>query len=238
MSKKIKTAIKKGDVTTVTDLIETNPDFLNPAIFEAVDVGNVDIVKLLLEKGADVNLQVGDDDATLLYIATEKGRKDMVKILLENGANVDIPANVFINGTYVERSPLSLAVIKLMQGWVPAYSSSYYRDTIKILLQYGADIYKKDKNDRSPLEIAENNPDIKALLLEEDKKNKIVQMDSIYGKHGLGLGDNGLDVESRKDLYSFLGGKKRRKSTRKQKSSKNKRKQSKKVEGGKAINDK
>ena len=230
MSKKLITAIKNGNIQVVADIIETTPKYLNHAIFEAVDVGNVNIVKLLLEKGADVNLQVGDDDASLLYIATEKGRKDMVQLLLENGANVDKPANVFINGTFVERSPLSLAVIKLMQGWVPAYSSFYYRDTIELLVKHGADIHKKDKNYKSPLEIAESKPDIKAFLIEIDRQNKIIMLSSIYEDREKGLGQY-IDVESKELVYNFLGGKKR-KSTKKQNSSKNKKKQSKKQEKG------
>ena len=231
MSKKLIPAIKKGNIQVVADIIENNPKYLVPeslnrAIFEAVDVGNVDIVKLLLGKGADVNLEVGDDDATLLYIATEKGRKDMVQLLLENGANVDKPANVFINGTYVERSPLSLAVIKLMQGWVPAYSSSYYRDTIELLVKHGADIHKKDKNYKSPLELAESKLEIKAFLIEIDRQNKLVMLSSIYEDREKGLGQY-LDAESKELVYNFLGTGKKRKSTKKQKSSKNKKKQEK-----------
>ena len=230
MSKKLITAVQKGNIQVVTDLIEKNPESLNHAIFEAVDVGNVYIVKLLLEKGADVNLQVGDDDATLLYIATEKGRKDMVQLLLENGANVDKPANVFINGTYIERSPLSIAVIKLMHGHVSVYNFNY-PDTIKLLVKHGADIHKKDKNYKSPLEIAESKPDIKAFLIETDRQNKLVMLLSIYEDREKGLGQY-LDAESKELVYNFLGTGKKRKSTKKQKSSKNKKKQSKKSDKG------
>lgn len=227
MSKKLITAIKNGNIQVVANIIKTNPKYLNHAIFEAVDVGNVDIVKLLLEKGADVNLQVGDDNATLLYIATEKGRKDMVQLLLENGADLNKPADVFINGTFVERSPLSLAVIKLMQGWVPAYSSSFYRETIELLIKHGADIHKKDKNYKSPLELAESKLEIKAFLIEIDRQNKLVMLSSIYEDREKGLGQY-LDAESKELVYNFLGMGKKRKSTKKQNSSKNKKKQSKK----------
>lgn len=188
-----------------------------------------DIIKILLEKGANVNFK-RYDGATPLYIAVIGGYFETVKLLLENGANVDLPAVERINYKSISITPLFKAVSKLQLGLVPKERSLRYSDIIKILLQYGADIYKKNENYLSPLDIAEENPDIKALLIEEDKKNKIVQMDSIYGEHGLRLGYDGLDVGSRKDLYSFLGGKKR-KSIRKRKSSKNQKKQSKKIEG-------
>jgi hypothetical protein len=112
-----------------------------------------------------------------------------------------------------------------MQGWVPAYSSSYYRDTIKLLVKHGADIHKKDKNYKSPLEIAESKPDIKAFLIETDRQNKLVMLSSIYEDQEKGLGQY-FDAESKELVYNFLGGKKR-KSIKKQNSSKNKKKQEK-----------
>ena len=173
------------------------------------------------------------DSATLLYIATEQGRKDMVQLLLENGADLNKPADVFINGTYIERSPLSIAVIKLMQGWVPALYSSlfHYPDTIKLLVKHGADIHKKDKNYKSPLEISEIEPDIKAFLIEIDRQNKLIMLSSIYEDREKGLGQY-LDAESKELVYNFLGTGKKRKSTKKQNSSKNKKKQSKKSDKG------
>jgi len=221
MLKKLIDAIEKDNVTEFITKKPNclHPNNLNPAVIKAVDGGYLKSVSFLLEKGADVNLQM-DDNATLLYIATEKGNKYMVKLLLENGANVHTPADVFIGHMYVERSPLSLAVIKLMQGWVPAHSLFHYRDIIELLLQHGADIHKKDETGKSPLDIAERNPEIKALLIEGDKQYKIVLMNEIYGEHGLGLGDNGMDVRSRMDLYSFLGKGKKQKSARKRKSAK------------------
>ena len=177
-----------------------------------------DIIKILLEKGANVNSKL-NDGATPLYIAVIGGYFETVKLLLENGANVDLPAVERINYKSISITPLFKAVSKLQLGLVPKERSLRYSDIIKILLQYGADMHKKNENDLSPLEIAKSTPEIQTLLLEEDKKNKIVLMDPIYGEHGLRLGYDGLDVESRQGLYLFMGGKKR-KSTKKRKSSK------------------
>ena len=174
-----------------------------------------DIIKILLEKGANVNFQ-RYDGATPLYIAVIGGYFETVKLLLENGADVDLPAVERIDYKPISITPLFKAVSKLQLEPVPRERSLRYSDIIKILLQYGADMHKKNENNLSPLDIAENNPEIKALLIEGDKQNKIVLMHEIYGEQGLVLGDNGMDVGSRKLLYSFLGGKKQ-KSTRKYK---------------------
>lgn len=49
-----------------------------------------DMLRLLLEKGADVNY-VSDDGETPLSMAVENDKLEYVEILLENGANVDYP---------------------------------------------------------------------------------------------------------------------------------------------------
>ena len=130
-----------------------------------------DIIKILLEKRADVNFQ-RYDGATPLYIAVIGGYFETVKLLLENGADVDLPTVEIINYKPISITPLFKAVSKLQLEPVPRERSLRYSDIIKILLQYGADIYKKNENYLSPLDIAEENPDIKALLIEEDKKIK------------------------------------------------------------------
>ena len=49
----------------------------------AVSHGRTDMVRLLLEEGADVNLQ-DDDGSTALMCACEHGHTDIVKIMLAN----------------------------------------------------------------------------------------------------------------------------------------------------------
>lgn len=57
--------------------------------------GELDLVKLFTENGADVNYhsydQVHTDEATPLQVAIEGGHTEVVKYLLENGADVTIP---------------------------------------------------------------------------------------------------------------------------------------------------
>ena len=52
--------------------------------------GNIEVVKYLVEKGADVNAHnelMGD---TPLHDAVEGGQKEIIKVLIEAGAYVDI----------------------------------------------------------------------------------------------------------------------------------------------------
>lgn len=61
----------------------------NTAIAQAVKSGNLDLVKLMLDRGADVDLthkEIGYKMTPLMF-ATQNGDIDMVKLLLDHGAN-------------------------------------------------------------------------------------------------------------------------------------------------------
>ena len=59
------------------------------ALHIAAWYGHADVVKVLIQNGADVNA-VDDDKQTALHKAAEFNRIDVVKVLLENGAHVNI----------------------------------------------------------------------------------------------------------------------------------------------------
>ena len=54
----------------------------------ASDKGHIDVVKTLIEAGANVN-QLDKNECSPLYLASSKGHLDVVKTLIEAGANVD-----------------------------------------------------------------------------------------------------------------------------------------------------
>ena len=69
----------------------------------AVKDNTLDIVKILLDKGADPKEKV-NHGLTPLMIATQGGKYDTAKLLIEHGANIDNHENLFGN------VPLHLAI--------------------------------------------------------------------------------------------------------------------------------
>jgi ankyrin repeat protein len=58
------------------------------ALYQAALAGNLEILKLLLDKGANVNAQLGGGE-TILHVMATNGRAAIVKLLLENHANIE-----------------------------------------------------------------------------------------------------------------------------------------------------
>ena len=57
-------------------------------LFWATKQGNIEIVKLLIAKGADVNAK-DKDGSTPLYLVASRDKKEIVQLLIANGADVN-----------------------------------------------------------------------------------------------------------------------------------------------------
>ncbi|MUG98763.1 hypothetical protein F7734_43315 [Scytonema sp. UIC 10036] len=144
--RKFVAAIKSGDVTKLHQLIASDKTSIKEAsgtiiLSEAVRENNVEIVRLLIELGAEVNDEdrVLYDNETPLAIAASKGNLAMLKLLIEAGAVVNIP-------------------LKDPEYWTPlmcAVSSGNF-DAVKLLVEAGADVNEIRDGGNFPLAVAAN----------------------------------------------------------------------------------
>ena len=115
-------------------------------LINAILYDQTETVKVLIDKGADVN-EKGRDNFTALHWAAFYGKTEMVKILLSKGAEVNARSETY--GT-----PLTLA------------AQYGFADTVKVLLEKGADVNITDGYGRTALSYAEaekNTPIIQLL---------------------------------------------------------------------------
>lgn len=61
-----------------------------PAVMLAAWFGYVDILKILVGAGADINATGGNKGGTVLLIAAQRGFVEMVEFALQNGARKDV----------------------------------------------------------------------------------------------------------------------------------------------------
>jgi ankyrin repeat protein len=118
-----------------------NPDYSSPTakkwphLIEALESGNVSVVKQLIEEGINVN--VSRDGATPLMIAASKGQTEITEVLIQAGVNVNARRD---------------------DGWTALHKAAFDQTEIGIidlLLQSGIDFEAKDKSGKTALNIAE-----------------------------------------------------------------------------------
>jgi len=142
------------------------------ALINAVDGGNVQVVKLLLNGGADVNTK-DDSKTTVLMNAVGKGRLEITNLLLDKGADVNASDNshttslIYAVGGHFELlnmlrykgadNPNITAFMNIVgKGALPKDTIGKDRLTIvSLLLDKGADVNVRDKWGRTALKFAQ-----------------------------------------------------------------------------------
>ncbi|OQB68781.1 MAG: Phosphocholine transferase AnkX [Spirochaetes bacterium ADurb.Bin133] len=139
----LENAIKTRDIDAINGLLKTDVDVNNTSgsswgytpLCYAVYLKNIDIARLLIESGANVN-KISINGETPLKIACSAYKlppiDDMVKLLLDNGADL----NIYDKG---KDGPLHCAAM---------YNQP---EAVKLLVQNGADVNVKGNYGRTPL---------------------------------------------------------------------------------------
>ena len=127
-------AIFNGHEKIVEALIDANPETLGNAVLLAAHLGNVDIVNVLLAKGAPLDA-FGDKEMTALHHAASQGHADITRLLLEKGAEANAQDSY-------QSTPLHLAVFR------------GHAAVVNELLAKNTDINAQNKNGKTPLHLA------------------------------------------------------------------------------------
>src|SRR5262249_51456044 len=127
------------------------PNGSTPLVMAAGEGSDLDLVKLLIAKGADLNARgtayyecSSRKDSTALMIAADRGWEELVDLLLDAGADVNA-------GNNAGETALACA------------AGAFYEHTsgpriIRTLLQHGARVNDRDKAGQTPLMKAAQGP--------------------------------------------------------------------------------
>jgi ankyrin repeat protein len=130
-------AVLEGNFKEVQSLLEGGTDPNRPVVFgsalgHAAQEGHIEIIKLLLDWGADIE---GGTSLSPLTCAAYKGHDDAVRLLIERGAN--------------KEADIGQAGTALFQA-----SSKGHLSTVRLLLEHDADVNAKTEKRATPLLIA------------------------------------------------------------------------------------
>ena len=138
------------------------------ALRKAAQDGDIQTVKDLLGKGANVNAKDQTGKTALLWVAPARDNPEMVKLLIANGADVNAKDNEGVTALMIAASQSNPGILaELVDAGAEindqnnaggtalmAAASHANLDEIKILLAKDADIKLKDKKGRTAFDVA------------------------------------------------------------------------------------
>ena len=194
MAINIFTHIKRGLYDNVYNCIEKekvdvnqrDDDTGNPPLVVAVEENQVEIVKLLLNHGADPNCKDWTSKNTALDVAEQKGFKNIAEILQQRGAKYSSGSSFHLaakNGDIVSIEEMldkgfDINEVDAGKGWTALHYAVNYgqKHLVEYLIVRGADVNKKDF-------LGKNNP---IDVLSNTNRGDIVKLLNKYGAKSAG----------------------------------------------------
>ena len=162
MAINIFTHIKRGLYDNVYNCIEKekidvnqrDDDTGNPPLVVAVEENQIEIVKLLLNRGADVNVKDWTSKNTALDISEQKGFKPISELLQQRGGKYSSGSSFHLaakNGDIVSIEEMlskkqDINEVDAGKGWTALHYAVNYgqKHLVEYLIVKGADVNKKD----------------------------------------------------------------------------------------------
>ncbi len=149
------------------------------ALHFAAQNGDTDVVRYLVEHGADINAQDDILSRSVIHLAAENGNLDCIKYLTEQGANLldrdSYGATAFHYAARSNRLDVAKYLVskkmdytaKDVRGWTAMHyaASGGSLDIVKYLLAKGLNINERAKSGRTPLFFAREHREVRKFML-------------------------------------------------------------------------
>ena len=152
------------------------------ALIVSSEKGNYEIVKYLLESGADVNIRNSNGETALIKAAAKKNYR-VIKLLIESGADVNVKSGNAHTALIMASTIDDFNTIKLLiESGADVNAKNRYGITtlmkvsrfwslkdVKLLIEKGADVNAEDYDGQTAIDYAwhDGNEDVRAYLQKE-----------------------------------------------------------------------
>jgi hypothetical protein len=167
-------AVNVDDIAQVKELLDGGLDVNGKnkagwsALMIAASKGNMEMLSLLIEKGADVDEKNTQQGQTPLIFAAHWGHADVLRLLIEQGADVNIQMDdgwtALIDSISMDKSDVAKILIesgadinvKSRDGWTALIAAAYKNngEIVSLLIKHGADVNAKNAKNRTALDLA------------------------------------------------------------------------------------
>lgn len=161
-------AAKNGSKDLVSCLIRRNADVNRPnkvedkPVYVAARHGHAEVLQLLLDAGADVNVYTSDGWGPL-HIARDSS--EVARVLLKNGADVNHGSPLYyasgqnwpeVVKMYLQHKEIELDKIEDKEGFTAIITATYHGNTeiVRLLLEAGANVNQQAGYKNAPLHYA------------------------------------------------------------------------------------